>query len=294
MQNLPTDLLRTFVTVAGVKSFTKAGQVLGRSQPAVSLQIQRLEEIAGSPLFVRSGRSLELSERGQTLWEYAQQILQLNDEVMALLTRSKETQSIKIGIPNDYAASYLPRILRGFPGEGKYFSLQVDCDVSMRVLSRLESGEFDLAVALRGDRPNSKPCKVWQEQMIWVGQPEVVPDRSESVPLVVYSEGCMYRRNIIQVLNQAGQPWHIVYCSDSLSGLKAAIEAGIGISGLSEMTARGSMPILDDRGRLPSLPKVEVGLHYRNDRSHRGVMKLVEHITLHLDDQRIASPLELS
>jgi len=291
MQNLPTDLLRTFVTVAELKGFTRAGQVLGRSQPAVSLQVQRLEEIVGAPLLVRNGRTLELSERGQTLLEYARQMLQLNDEAMALLARSREAESIKIGIPNDYAASYLPRILRSFPDDGKGLSLQVDCDISDRVLNRLEAGEFDLAVALRGDRQSPEACKVWRERMIWVGQPEVVQNLPDSIPLVVYTEGCIYRRNIIQALNQAGKPWHVVYCSDSLSGLKAAIEAGIGISSLSEQTAHEGMPILDETTGLPPLPQVEVGLHYRKDRPSSGVLKLVEHITSYLDDQPGSVPV---
>ena len=72
MKNLPMDLLRTFVSVAQLNSFTRTGELLGRSQPAVSLQMQRLEELVDETLLVRNGKNLELSEAGENLYNYRQ------------------------------------------------------------------------------------------------------------------------------------------------------------------------------------------------------------------------------
>ena len=71
MKNLPMDLLRAFVSVAQLNSITKAGDMLGRSQPAVSLQIKRLEELLDETLLVRNGKSLELSEAGEQFYSHA-------------------------------------------------------------------------------------------------------------------------------------------------------------------------------------------------------------------------------
>ena len=67
MRNLPIDCLRSFVTVSDVRGFTQAGQILGRTQPAISLQIKKLEELVGAPLFIRGGARLELTPTGERL-----------------------------------------------------------------------------------------------------------------------------------------------------------------------------------------------------------------------------------
>ena len=102
MKNLPMDLLRAFVSVAQLNSFTKAGELLGRSQPAISLQIQRLEELADESLLARNGKNLELTEAGESLYDYANQILTLNDLAISQLTKSSITGKIRLGIPSEF------------------------------------------------------------------------------------------------------------------------------------------------------------------------------------------------
>ena len=81
--NLPTDLLRTFLTVVEVEGFTKAADILGRTQPAISLQVQRLEQLVGHKLILRVGKNVSLTEQGESLTVYARQILRLNDIAIA-------------------------------------------------------------------------------------------------------------------------------------------------------------------------------------------------------------------
>ena len=114
MKNLPMDLLRAFVSVAQLNSFTKAGELLGRSQPAVSLQIQRLEELVDETLLVRNGKNLELSEAGENLYDYANQILTLNDLAISQLSKSTITGKIRLGIPSEFATVLLPKIVSRF------------------------------------------------------------------------------------------------------------------------------------------------------------------------------------
>jgi len=111
LKNLPTDLLRTFVTVVKENGFSNAGKKLGRSQPAVSLQMNRLEDMLDWPIMVRNGRSFKLTEQGEVLLDYAQRILRLNDEAMLRLTRPKVVGKVRLGIPHEFAISYLPEFL---------------------------------------------------------------------------------------------------------------------------------------------------------------------------------------
>src|SRR5699024_1518283 len=104
--NLPTDLLRTFVVINQAGGFTLAGYRLGRSQPAISLQMKRLEELLDAQLFDRTS-GLKLTEDGQLLMSYAQKILELNDAVVNQLQQPKVSGLVRLGIPNDLEMSFL-------------------------------------------------------------------------------------------------------------------------------------------------------------------------------------------
>ena len=126
MRNLPTDLLRTFVNVTELGGFSKAGSQIGRSQPAVSLQIKRLEELLDTELLIRNGRQLKMTEKGEMLLSYARQILKLNDQAVSSLTRQKLSGHIRLGIPNEFAISFLPNILGKFSHSHPDISLEGD------------------------------------------------------------------------------------------------------------------------------------------------------------------------
>ena len=109
MRNIPMNLLRSFVTVAEMRGFTMAGQLLGRSQPAISLQIKRLEELIDGQLFIRGGPKLELTLTGERMLGYARQILALNDEALDELTQPTITGRIRFGIPSEFATTLCPK-----------------------------------------------------------------------------------------------------------------------------------------------------------------------------------------
>ena len=101
MKNIPTELLRTFVTIVNLGGFTQAGDVLGRSQPAISLQVKRLEELLNCRLFQRNN-GLQVTEDGEILLDFAQRILDLNDTAVARLSKSQVSGQVRLGIPNDF------------------------------------------------------------------------------------------------------------------------------------------------------------------------------------------------
>lgn len=98
--NLDTDLLRAFVAVADARSFTRAGDTLGRTQAAVSQQVRRLEEVVGTRVFQRDTKSVHLTQQGELLLTYARRMLTLNDEILALMHRPATVASVRIGTPD--------------------------------------------------------------------------------------------------------------------------------------------------------------------------------------------------
>ena len=113
MRSIPTDLLRAFVTVIDLKGFTRAGERLGRTQPAISLQMKKLQDLVGQPLFAKEGAAGALTEAGETVAGYARQILALNDDMMLRLARRDTRGKLRLGITNDYADHFMPRLLSG-------------------------------------------------------------------------------------------------------------------------------------------------------------------------------------
>jgi len=146
--NLPTDLLRTFVTVIEVKSHTRAADLLNRSQPAVSLQIKRLEDLVGYKLIRQKGRTMEVSEKGEALAMHARQILRLNDMAMGLFERSDADTDLRIGLPLDYGVRLLQQEITSLLKENGRLRVTINCDLSQNLHDALMRDELDMIVAL--------------------------------------------------------------------------------------------------------------------------------------------------
>src|SRR5512141_2811238 len=138
---LDIDQLRSFIAIAETGSFTKAAEVVNKTQSAVSMQMKRLEERLDRPVFVRDGRASKLTEDGQRLLDYARRIIKLNIETIAAFTDEELSGRVRLGVPDDYADRYLPEIMarfsRGYPG----VELTVSCEPSGDLLARIDAAE---------------------------------------------------------------------------------------------------------------------------------------------------------
>ncbi|MEX0808248.1 MAG: LysR substrate-binding domain-containing protein [Dongiaceae bacterium] len=273
--NIDMDLLRTFVTVAELNGVTRAADRLGRSQPAISLQLQRLESLVGTALFHRNRQGLLLTETGQLLRGYAERILGLNDEAVAQIVAHKTDGTIRVGLPNDYAVSLLPESLGRFSDAHLDSALTVSCALSTELLAGLDTGAFDLVVAMTGELPNRPSVQIWQEELAWVGPADLARDSEKPVPLIVYPEGCIYRERMIRALNGAARPWRMVFASPSLSSLIAAAKSGLGLTVLSRRTVPAGLAALPANAGLPALDPVWVGL-YRSSNLPPPAQRLVD------------------
>ncbi|WP_027852422.1 LysR substrate-binding domain-containing protein [Marinobacterium litorale] len=262
MKNLPMDLLRTFVTVQELGGFTQAGELLGRSQPAISLQVKRLEELVNIPLFTR-GNGLKLTEEGQQLFGYARKILELNDTAISRLVTPTVSGSVRLGIPNDFEVSFLPLMLSKFSNTHPGVTLDVTSELSINLRSGFRRGNYDLVMSM-DENPSDEILArdAIVEPLSWVSGPGFQLDSEEPVPLVLYPEGCVYRRHITQALNNAGIPWRIMYCTSSLLGIQTAIEAGLGITALASNTVPTGLGSHRKFQFLPSLGEVTIGFNY--------------------------------
>lgn len=258
MRNIPTDLLRTFVTIIELRGYRRAGDQLGRTQPAISLQMKRLQDMLGVSLFQRGG--LELTKQGEIVAQHARDMLAVNDAMLNELGRHKTLGALKLGIPNDYADHFLPLLIAQLRRDDPGLTFDVVCELSHLLLKGLKEDDYDLIVALTPVGANEGAYMTWPEPLSWVGS-ATNPLIEDPVRIVCYPEGCLYRRTMIEALQRDGRAHELVYTSPSLAGLQAAVTTGFGVTVLSRRIVPKNLFAIPDQGLLPQLPDAEVGLY---------------------------------
>lgn len=277
MRSIPTDLLRAFVTIIDLRGYTRAGEQLGRTQPAISLQMKKLQDLLGVSLFAKEGGT-QLTEQGELVAGYARQILALNDEMMLKLSSRESTGKLRLGIPNDYADHFLPRLMASLARDGADLTFDVVCDISHNLLEGMRKGQYDIVVAMTPDGPSEGAFMTWKEQLTWVdatGRGDGLAGSQEKGPLriVCYPEGCLYRRNMLTALQRDGRSFEIVYTSPSLSGLEAAVGAGFGMTVLARRIVPSALRVVEPAAHLPRLADVVVGIYVSADRKRSAVAR---------------------
>ncbi|ALU44561.1 LysR family transcriptional regulator [Pseudoalteromonas rubra] len=280
MKNLSIDGLRTLVTVVEVGGFAKAGELLGLSQPAVSLQIKRLEEQLGCKLFKKQGQRQVLNQYGELLLPQAKQMLQFNDGIIQQFTSESVTGRVRLGIPSEFAARILPAIIGDFVSLYPDVALEVKSRLSKHLLSVSRQDQFDLVLALNEDLASSNYPVFMQDQLVWVGDLSLA--QQHIVTLVTAPEGCIYRRRAIEALQQAGLQYRIVYSNADLTGLTAALKEGLGITVLAKSTVPAALSYQAQTPFLPELGQIGISLIKNTQESAHAVNKLAEFIALRL------------
>lgn len=277
MRNIPTDLLRTFVTIIDLRGYGRAGEQLGRTQPAISLQMKRLQELLGIALFSKEGGA-QLTEYGETVASYARQILTLNDEMMLKLSKRENIGKLRLGIPNDYADHFLPQLMGDQSNKTADMTFDITCDLSYNLLRGLRAGLLDIVVAMTADGPAEGVFMTWRESLSWVEGDvdlQVKPDEKKNgdLRIVCYPEGCLYRRNMLTALQREGQSFEIVYTSPSLTGITAALRGGFGITALAERVIPPSLRPIKNNPHLPKLSDAVVGIYVSTDKNRSVIAK---------------------
>lgn len=278
MQNIPMELLRTFVKAIDSGSFTRAADMVGRTPSAVSLQIKRLEEVVNVTLFQRDAHKLQLTAEGRAMAQHARRILALNDEILNNLRQPTVAGRVRLGAPHEYTASLLPEFLGKFAQSHPNVMLEVTSDLSKSLLRRQQAGEFDLVIALHEDSAPDGGQRIFNEPLVWVGSADHSRHTQTPLPLVLAPPPCIYRNRMLQALNQIERPCRIVYLSSSYNGIAAAVQAGIGVTAMAgSTTPRGSV-ILGEREGLPELGQLELRLHRGAGTATEALVRLEEYI----------------
>jgi DNA-binding transcriptional LysR family regulator len=270
--NIPTDLLRTFVAICELGSFTKAAHLFDLTQPAVSAHMRRLEAIIGADLIEKSLSGVTLTECGAEVLRHARRMLSVNDQIVSGGGLQPQPQVIRLGIPNLYTPNKLGRILTECgAGESR---LQVRCDQSPGLLRSVRAGYLDLAAVLISGDELEGALASWTEELVWVRARDFVLPPGQPVPLVSSPNLLMPDRVAMTALEQVGRPYEIVFTAFDTLARRAAAAAGLGYFALPRNVVLEPLEI-EAAGVLPDLPRITMGIVARDDLDTAPLMPLI-------------------
>jgi len=277
------DQLRTFIAISETGSFTRAADVVHKTQSAVSMQMKRLEERLGRPIFARDGRASKLTEDGERLLDYARRIVKLNIEALAAFSDAELTGRVRLGVPDDYADRYLPEIMARFSRAYPGVELTVTCEPTTELLQRIEANDLDLAIVT--DCGGARPSESFRrERLLWVTSSRHPTHMEEPLPLALGRPTCGWRRAAIECLATIGRPYRVLYSSANAGAVAAAVLSGLAVSVFPESGLRTGMRVLSAADGFPELPSCRVGL-IRNPHERSPLAEaLAEHIISSLDN----------
>lgn len=257
--DIDTGLLRTFLTLAETGSFSRTAARVGRSQSAVSGQLQRLEALLGRRLVARDTRNVRLTPDGEQVLPHARALVAAGDAMLARFRTGGVAGTVRFGAPEDVATGYLPEVLAGFAAAYPQVELSVSCRLTLDLVAALEAGEADLVIVKQDPSrriAGARPLR--RERLVWAGRdPQAV---AGLVPLVLSPAPCVYRARAVQALDAAHRPWRVVYSSQSFAGTLAAVRAGLGLTVLPEGMRPPDLAALGAGQGLPALPDAEIAL----------------------------------
>jgi len=267
LTNLDLDALRSFVIGIEAGSFARAAERLGRSTSAISAQLRKLEEQAGTPLLRRSGRGLVLTDGGEALMSYARRLLALNDEAVGAVRGLELEGWVRLGLQEDFGETILPQVLGRFARAHPKVRIEGRVARNQELKQKLAAGQLDLALAwddatgpaaAAAEPIASLPVR-WFAGMDADGLRQVTPDAP--VPLVMLEAPCLLRTLACEALDRHGLSWRLAFVSQSLGGMWAATSAGLGVSVRIGFGAPASVRALDPTAcGLPALPALRLAL----------------------------------
>jgi DNA-binding transcriptional LysR family regulator len=276
MKQLSLDNLRTFVTVVDLGGYAKAGEKLGRSQPAVSLQIKRLEQQLSKRLFTKQGQRQVVNQDGLNLYKTAQTMLDLNDGIFRQFQPTSLKGRLRLGIPSEFATTLLPSIIGEFGKLYPNVSLEVTSALSKSLLEDENLSGFDLVMALVDPDIEVDGQVLLIDKLVWVGDRSLANPKA-NLSLVLAPDGCVYRSRVISKLKQQTQQWRISYTNADLSGITAAIKQGLGISVLAKSSVPEQLDIIRHH-HLPELGTIKICLFSGKSQHPQASRKLAEFI----------------
>lgn len=256
---LDLTLLKNFVVVARAGSISVASMQVGRTQSALSTQMQRLEDQVGQALLQRTGAGVRLTAAGERLLVHASTLLNRHDEILADMSGATLKGTVSLGCPEDYSIAFLPELLRGFCASCPKVELRMVCAPTIELRPLLQRRQIDMALVSRSDSDHSEVLR--KESFVWVADaPEPSVLANEVLPLALSAPTTLDHRAACDAMEAANRRYRVAFASDSLAGLIAIARSGHAISVLTRTAVPHDLHIVAHG--LPRLPTIGIAIEF--------------------------------
>lgn len=271
MKVLDLDTVRAFVHVADLRSFTRAADLLGTTQSAVSLKVKRLEAHLGKPLFERTPRAVRLSSSGGAFLEAARELLLVHDRALGSL--GTERRRLKVGLSEHVAGPDLAPLVASLHRHDPHLLIEMHLGSSAALVAQYDERRLDAAIvrhepdevaartAHTGGMPDGEALFV--EPLVWLAAADWTPPVDAPLPLAVLSGPCGVRAAAIRALERASLAWEETFVGGGMAAIGAALSAGLAVSALARRVAPPGVVDVGEKFGLPRLPESHVVMYSR-------------------------------
>jgi DNA-binding transcriptional LysR family regulator len=259
-KNLDLDTLRTLAVANDLGGYGQAASRLGRTPSAISLQMKRLQEDIGSPLFKKHGRGLALTEAGELALRFGRRMLALNDELLDTIKGASLSDHVRLGCSQDFADKVLPTVLARFAKFYPHVVLEVRIEGNATLVEAVANGQIEVALVVgHDDRPTAQMLGALD--LVWIAGRDFSPRRNQPLPLILLGPQCAFRKEAVRQLDAAGVAWRVAATSPSLAGLWASALGGLGLTVRSRLSLPDALLSHARLFDLPALTPFPVTLH---------------------------------
>ncbi|CAH0284955.1 HTH-type transcriptional regulator YofA [Arthrobacter sp. Bi83] len=221
--------------------------------------MRKLETAAKRVLITRDTRDVRLTDNGDAMAGFARSILAAHDAAARYFSGSAMRGRLRFGTADDLAITGLPRILREFRQIYPQINLELTVGQSDQLYKRLNSGQLDL-VFVKWVAGAKDGTVVQHDSFSWVGLEQTTLQPGDTVPLIAYPSPSLSRKLAIDALESAGRTWRITCTTRQISGVLAAVRAGIGVAVMPSSLVPEDLKIITRRFELPPVGDVDFTL----------------------------------
>lgn len=270
---LNLEYLETFLKAAETGKLNVTAELTYQSHSTVSTQIKKLEDQVGMPLFVRSKNNLILTKGGEVLMDYAKKILDTNQAAFHSLTGSTWDGNILIGLPTDYADSFMQGIYHQLKKELPQYQLFVEFSRSRQIRRKIHERKLDIGLlAIENQYDGELP--LWEEKLYWIASESFEPNPSAPLPVALFSDDCVIRNYSLSCLKNSARNFRIAFSSTTMDNLFSCVRHSAAVSLLPESMLTDGLKILPNE--LLSCPyTLKIGYTWNRKTNAEAIKKII-------------------
>ena len=275
-KRLNLEYLNTFLIAAETGKLNATAELTYRSHSAVSTQIKKLEEQIDAPLFIRSKNTLILTKAGETLVDYAQRILALNDAAFNSMSDSDWGGDMTLAIPTDYSRlflqSFYPKIQEKLP----HFNFSTVFSRSREIRKKVDEGKIQFAIAAM-EPEYGEEVLLWEEGLYWVCSKQFEHEPDAPIPIALFSDDCIINNHSLYCLKKTRLDFQIRFTSTVMDNIADCVRSGLAVSLLPESMMTDEFQVLSPEF-LPCAFTLKMGCIWQEKADTNIVNTLIESI----------------